>query len=329
MTLIDGHGRRHDELRLSVTDRCNLRCNYCLPEEPVWFPRDALLSFEELARSTALFASAGVRRVRLTGGEPLLRRDLGRLATMLRAIPQIEELSLTTNGLLLERLAAELAAAGVQRVNVSLDTLDPDRFRALTRRDGLQRVLDGLAAARAAGLTPIKVNAVVLRGVNDDEIERLAGWGREQGYELRFIEFMPLANAGEWKREEVVTAEETLARIAAQWPLEAETNGDPTAPARRYRYRDGGGAVGVIPSVTAPFCASCSRLRLTADGHLSSCLYATSTVDFKRRLRDGADDAELLAVIEACVRAKGAGGAVELLAGRRPELVRTMHQLGG
>ncbi|HKQ60650.1 MAG TPA: GTP 3',8-cyclase MoaA [Candidatus Polarisedimenticolaceae bacterium] len=330
MVLRDGFGRVHDDLRVSVTDRCNLRCAYCMPQEPVWFDRAEILRYEEILRLVRIALDCGVRKVRLTGGEPLVRRDVARLVALLAAEPRLEDLALTTNGVLLEAHAAELAAAGLRRVNVSLDTLDPARFARLTRRPALERVLRGIAAAVAAGLGPIKVNTVLVRGINDDEAEPLVAHAREHGWELRFIEYMPLDNERAWDPARVVSGAELRERIHARWPLEPDRPADPHAPAARWRFRDGRGAVGFIDSVTAPFCASCSRLRLTADGRLRVCLYDDRETDLKAPLRAGAPDELLAALLERAVRGKGRGGALEILERQAAlPLARTMHQIGG
>lgn len=328
--LVDGFGRVHDDLRLSVTDRCNLRCHYCMPIDPEWFARSEILSYEEMLRLVRLLVPLGVRSVRLTGGEPLVRRDLATFIAMLNEIDGLQDLSLTTNGLLLDRQAEAMARAGLRRVNVSLDTLDPRKFKALTRRDTLHKVLDGLAAAAAAGLNPIKVNAVLVRGHNEDEIESLAEHARQHDWELRFIECMPLDNDHRWEPERVVTGEEVRRRIAKLWPIEPASVKDSTAPATRWRYTDGGGTVGFIDSVSEPFCGTCSRLRLTADGKLLVCLYDDRETDLKAMLRDGADDPSIVAAIRKAVAGKGRGGALEIL-GRKQAIPnsRTMHQIGG
>jgi cyclic pyranopterin phosphate synthase len=270
-----------------------------------------------------------VRKVRLTGGEPLVRRDLDGLVALLRDVPGVEDISLTTNGVLLEGRARELAAAGLRRVNVSLESLDPARYERLTRRALLHRVLAGLSAARVAGLSPIKVNAVLMRGVNDDEAEPLVERARDEGWELRFIEFMPLSN-GEWDPSRVVGGAELRRRIGTRWPIEPVSAGDPHAPATRYRFLDGRGHVGFIDSVSRPFCSSCSRLRLTSDGQLRVCLYGPGETDLKTPLRSGATDAEVEALIERAVAGKGRGGALEILERKAaPTPVRTMHQIGG
>jgi cyclic pyranopterin phosphate synthase len=326
----DRFGRIHDDLRVSVTDRCNLRCAYCMPDEPVWYPRDEILRFEEIVRVVRIAAGAGVRKIRVTGGEPLVRRDLPDLVRLLGRVPGIEDISLTTNGVRLAELALPLREAGLARLNVSLDSLSPERFTRLTRRPVLDAVLRGIAAAARCGLSPIKVNTVVLRGENDDEVETLVEHARENAWELRFIEFMPLANGGTWDLSRVVTGEEIRRRIGARWPLEPDPRGDPHAPAARYLFRDGRGALGFIDSVTRPFCSACSRLRLTADGHFRVCLYDDREIDLKTPLRSGADDAEIAERMRRAVLAKGPGGALEILALRSaPPRSRTMHQIGG
>jgi cyclic pyranopterin phosphate synthase len=328
--LQDGFGRIHDDLRVSVTDRCNLRCVYCMPEEPTWFPREDLLTYEEIETVVRAAVSAGVRKVRITGGEPLVRRDVHDLVRRLSAIAGIEDLSLTTNGLLLADAARALRDAGLHRVNVSLDTLDPDRFRALTRRAGLDRVLAGLDAAVRHGLGPVKVNTVLLRGVNDDEIEPFVEQARDRGWEVRFIEFMPLENGDRWNRERVVTGEEVRRRIAARWPIDPDPEEDPRAPARRFRFRDGGGRLGFIDSVTRPFCGDCGRLRLTSDGRFRVCLYDDDETDLRNPVRAGESGTELVGHMLRAIARKGRGGALDILERReaiRP--VRTMHQIGG
>jgi cyclic pyranopterin phosphate synthase len=301
-----------------------------MPTEPEWFARSEILSYEEVLRLVRIMVANGVRKVRLTGGEPLIRRDLLDLIEMLAGLPGIEDLSLTTNGLLLGTMAGGLKRAGLRRVNVSLDTLVSERFQAMTRRDALSRVLDGLAAASECGLTPVKVNAVIVRGENDDEVERLGEHARDHGWELRFIEFMPLENGGTWDLSRVVTGAEVRRRVEARWPLEPVPSGDPRAPATRFRYRDGRGSVGFINSVTEPFCGSCSRLRLTADGHFRVCLYDPNEIDLKTALRSGATDDALVRMMQDAVLGKGKGGALEILERKSAlPLARTMHQIGG
>ncbi|MGC8463506.1 MAG: GTP 3',8-cyclase MoaA, partial [Acidimicrobiales bacterium] len=264
--LVDAHGRVHTDLRISVTDRCNFRCVYCMPEEGVPFlPRAELLTFEEITRVATVAHRLGVRSVRFTGGEPLVRRDLVDLVAMVAGVG-FDDVALTTNGTGLARLAPRLADAGLRRVNVSCDSLRPERFSRIRRRGDLASVLAAMDAAESAGLTPLKVNVVTIAGLNDDEVEDFGAFARRTGREVRFIEFMPLDAPGSWRRDQVVAAADVLARLHARWPLEAVVDpGDP-APAERYRFRDGGGTIGVVASVTRPFCGTCNRLRLTADG---------------------------------------------------------------
>ncbi len=330
MEFRDRFNRIHDDLRVSVTDRCNLRCSYCMPEEPVWFPRNQILDYEEMHRLVRVMAAHGVRKVRVTGGEPLVRKDLTRFIRLLADIPGIDDISLTTNGVLLEAMAKPLTDAGLHRVNVSLDSLDRERFRQLTRRDDLDQVLAGLEAAVSAGLSPVKINTVLLRGINEDEAERFVETARDHGWEIRFIEFMPLENNGTWDVGQVVTGKEVRERIHARWPLERSPAGNRSAPATRFRFRDGRGTVGFINSISEPFCGDCSRLRLTADGKLRVCLYDHAEIDLKTPLREGAADEDLAALINAAVLGKGRGGALEILETKKilPRK-RTMHQIGG
>jgi cyclic pyranopterin phosphate synthase len=323
--LVDSYGRVHTDLRISVTDRCNFRCTYCMPEEGMtWLPREQVLTFEELERIARLLVERhGIRSIRLTGGEPTVRAHLPVLVAKLAALPV--DLALTTNGATLRMVAPALAAAGLGRINVSLDTLDPERFAELTRRDQLADVLDGIDAALDAGLSPVKVNAVVVRGVNDHEVLDLARYGRDRGVEVRFIEWMPLDGGGTWTNEQVVTQAEIVAAIDEVFPLEPVTRG--SAPAARFRYRDGRGHVGVIPSVTQPFCEQCDRIRLTADGQLRSCLFSLEDHDLRGLLRAGAGDDDLSAAIESCVGAKWAGHAIGQVQFVRPG--RSMSQIGG
>jgi cyclic pyranopterin phosphate synthase len=301
-----------------------------MPEDPVWFRHSEILSYEEIARLVRIAIGRGVRKVRLTGGEPLLRRDLTTLVRLLAAEPAIEDLSLTTNGLRLAAMARELATAGLGRVNVSLDTLRPERYRELTRRDVLERILAGLGASVAAGLGPVKVNTLLLRGVNDDEVEQFVGHAREHGWEVRFIEFMPLENGETWEPSRVVSGAEVRRRIHRQWPIEPDPRASPHDPATRYVFRDGKGTVGFIDSVTQPFCSTCSRLRLTSDGKFRVCLYDDREVDLKTPMRTGADDAELEGLMLKALASKGRGGALEVLEQQKAiPLERTMHQIGG
>ena len=306
--LVDRHGRRVTYLRVSVTDRCNFRCLYCMPEDGVPSkPHGDILRYEEIARLVRVAASLGISKVRLTGGEPLVRAGIVDLVRMLAAIPGIEDLALTTNGALLAPQAASLAAAGLRRVNVSLDTLRADRFERITRRGRLQDVLDGIAAARRVGLNPVKVNAVVIRGLNDDEVVDVARRSLSDGWHVRFIEVMPLGEGSHWSGDGYVPAHETRARIeAALGPLQAEAP-DMRGPARTWRLPRAEGSIGFISPVSEHFCGYCNRLRLTADGRLLPCLLSDTEVDVRGLLRAGAGDDELAAALAAAVAAKPAG----------------------
>ena len=303
--LADLFGRPLRDLRVSVTDRCNLRCRYCMPREVfgqdfAFLAREELLTFEELTRLVTVFVGLGVRKVRLTGGEPLLRRDLPDLVRSLAGIAGLEDIALTSNGVLLDRFAAELVAAGLRRVTVSLDALDDATFQRVTDAQvPVAAVLGGIDAALAAGFVSVKVNAVLQRGMNDDQIEGLAGWARDTGVTLRFIEFMDVGTTNRWQRDRVVPATEVIDRIHARWPIEPVAPLRPGDVAERYRYVDGGGEVGVIASVTRPFCATCSRARLSAIGELYTCLFAADGHDLRSLLRGGADDAALAAAVRA------------------------------
>jgi GTP 3',8-cyclase len=326
--LADRFGRVHRDLRISVTDRCNFRCTYCMPAEGLdWLPRDEVLTFEEIERVARLLVERyGFESIRLTGGEPTIRARLPLLVEKLA--PLGVDLALTTNGATLALLAEELAAAGLNRINISLDTLRPDRFREITRRDGLDRVIEGIDAAVAAGLSPVKINAVMMRGVNDDELVDFARFGRERGVHVRFIEFMPLDASGEWTDDQVVTHAEIVERIHAELPIEPvdrERHG--SAPADRFRYLDGGGEIGIIASVTQSFCSTCDRVRLTAEGQLRACLFALEDTDLRGPMRAGADDDELAALVESTVGSKWAGHHIGETVFIRPN--RSMSQIGG
>jgi GTP 3',8-cyclase len=297
--LIDRLGRPVEDLRVSVTDRCNLRCTYCMPREVfgpdhAFLDREELLHFEELDRLLRVFAGLGVHKVRLTGGEPLLRRDLPDLVARLAAIDGFDDLAMTTNGVLLPRFAAPLAEAGLHRVTVSLDALDDATFKAMADTAvPVAAVFAGIGAAVAAGLGPIKVNTVLQRGVNDHLVEELAAWARDTGVTIRFIEFMDVGTTNNWVRDRVVPAAQVLERLAARWPLEPVDPVRDGEVAARYRYLDGGGEVGVISSVTRPFCRTCTRARLSAVGELYTCLFAGAGHDLRALLRGGASDEEL------------------------------------
>ncbi|MFE5910664.1 GTP 3',8-cyclase MoaA [Streptomyces wedmorensis] len=326
--LVDRFGRVHTDLRVSLTDRCNLRCTYCMPAEGLdWLPRPELLTDDEVVRLVGVAARRlGITSVRLTGGEPLLRRGLPGLVARLSALDTALELSLTTNGIGLARGAAALREAGLHRVNVSLDTLRPERYAEITRRDRLTDVLDGLRAARAAGLAPVKVNTVPVRGVNDDEIADLAAFGAEHGYRTRFIESMPLDAQGAWERDRMVTADEILDRLGERFDLIPVGRPD-NAPAEEWRIAGTEAVVGVIASVTRPFCGGCDRVRLTADGQLRNCLFATEESDLRALLRGGADDAAIEAAWRGAIAGKGPGHTIDTPAFRRPQ--RPMSAIGG
>jgi GTP 3',8-cyclase len=324
--LTDSFGRAHTNLRVSVTDRCNLRCTYCMPEDVVFRDKSELLSFEEITQFVRVAVPLGIDKVRLTGGEPLMRKGLPDLVRMLAAVPGLRDIGLTTNGVLLADHARPLFAAGLRRLNVSLDTLDPGRFREVARREGLEQVLDGLAAAEAAGFAPIKLNAVAIRGLVEHDAAPLARYCRDHGFELRFIEYMPIG-AEAWERDKVFTAREILELLEAEVaPLAPAADYDPRSPAMDFEYADGG-RVGIIASVTRPFCQGCNRLRLTADGKLRNCLFALDELDVKPLLRPVPDDAAIAGALRRSVRAKWAGHAFNAAGFVKPD--RTMHAIGG
>jgi cyclic pyranopterin phosphate synthase len=313
MPLHDRFARPLRSLRLSVTDRCNLRCQYCMPEpEYVWLPRESLLTFEELGTMVDAFTPLGVDRVRITGGEPLLRRDLPVLIESIAARPAVQDLALTTNGVLLARQAPQLRAAGLHRITVSLDTLDPDRFRALTRSDEHAAVLAGIDAAAAAGFRSLKLDTVVMRGVNDDELVAMIEYSRQVGAEVRFIEYMDVGGATRWTPEAVLSRREMLARLEAHYGAVVPMDEVSSAPADRYLLPDGT-TFGIISSTTEPFCASCDRSRLTADGVWLLCLYASTGTDLRRPLRSGATTEDLQQLITAVWSMRADRGAEERL----------------
>jgi cyclic pyranopterin phosphate synthase len=325
--LIDSYGRVHNNLRISVTDRCNLRCTYCMPEEVVFLDKSELLTFEEIVRLVRMAVPLGIDKVRLTGGEPLMRRELPRLVRMLAAVEGLRDIGLTTNGILLADQAQALYDAGLRRINVSLDTLDPGRFRQVARRDGLDRVIEGIFAAKRAGFDPVKVNAVSMRGLTEQEVVPLARFAREHGLEMRFIEYMPIG-ADHWERSKVYFAHEILEQIErGVCPLVPAKDYDPRAPAMEFEYTDGAGRVGIIASVSRPFCMSCNRIRLTADGKLRNCLFALDEVDVKSLLRGNAGEAEIAEVFRRNVRDKWEGHEINTARFLKP--LRTMHTIGG
>lgn len=336
--MLDTLKRPLRDLRVSVTDRCNFRCIYCMPREVfgpdfAFLPHEQILTFEEIARLTRIFVNLGVDKIRLTGGEPLVRRDLHRLVGMLAPLEGLHDLALTTNGSLLPVHAAKLAAAGLKRVTVSLDALDDPTFMAMNDSGvPVARVLQGIEAAKAAGMGPIKVNAVIKRGVNEHAVLDLARHFRGTGYVIRFIEFMDVGNSNGWRMDDVVTAGEIVRRIHAEWPLEAVPPARPGEVASRYRYLDGQGEIGVIASVTIPFCQACNRARLSADGKLFTCLFATEGHDLRARMRAGSSDEEITAFIRQVWEGRGdhySEVRSSHTAGRRKRKKIEMSYIGG
>ncbi len=324
--LIDRYGRVHSDLRISVTDRCNLRCVYCMSEEGMTFlPRAELLTFEEMARIARVAHDLGVTSIRLTGGEPLVRKGLPELVSQLSAIG-FDDLSLTTNGMQLAAVAQTLVKAGLTRVNISCDSLRAERFASIRRRGHLSTVLEAMSVAESVGLTPLKINVVLLRDTNDDEILGFAAFARETGRIVRFIEFMPLDAQGEWDRDRLVPGHEIYERINAAWPLEAVGEGGP-APAERFRFLDGRGEIGLISSVTQPFCGTCNRLRLTADGAIRNCLFSDDEDTVRDVVRGGGSDADIARLFRQAVWAKFPGHAINEPEFLRP--VRSMSMIGG
>jgi cyclic pyranopterin phosphate synthase len=294
MPALDVLHRPMRDLRISVTDRCNFRCTYCMPfDEYTWIARQEVLSFEEIERLARIFLRFGIQKIRLTGGEPLVRKDLHRLIERLAKIEGLGDLSLTTNGALLAEQAGPLFEAGLRRINVSIDTLKPERFVALTKRGNLNEVLAGLFAAKNAGMSPIKINAVIIRGTNDDEILDLVEFSRTNGFEMRFIEYMDVGNANAWSLEKTVTKREILDTVNSRFPVREIGRANGSAPAVDYEFVDGAGEIGIIGSVTEPFCSTCTRVRLTADGKLVTCLFAESGFDLKSFMRSGASDDQI------------------------------------
>jgi GTP 3',8-cyclase len=325
--LVDRYGRVHNDLRISVTDRCNLRCVYCMPEEGMTFmARSELLSFEEICRIARVAHELGVNSIRLTGGEPLVRKDL---PSLIKSLAQLgfEDLALTTNGMQLAKSATQLASAGLKRVNVSCDSLRTDRFRAIRRRGELRTVLHAMDVAEKVGLKPLKVNVVLLRGNNDDEILDFATFARDTGRIVRFIEFMPLDAQGQWDRSKLVPGQEVFERISQVWPLESVDGNEGPAPAERFRFADGTGEIGLISSVTQPFCGTCNRLRLTADGSFRNCLFSDDEYNVRDVMRDGGDDSQIEVMLRHAVWAKFPGHAINEPGFLRP--ARSMSMIGG
>ncbi len=327
--LVDSFGRRHTSLRISVTDRCNIRCFYCMPAEGVVFrPRAELLTFEEIEAFVRAIAPMGIDKLRLTGGEPLVRADLPRLVERLATIPGIRDLALTTNGMLLDEQAAPLKAAGLQRLNISLDTLREEVFEQITRRQGLDRVLTGIAAAQDAGFEEIRLNAVAIRGLTEDEIFPLAEFARDRGLELRFIEFMPLDAEHHWSNDQLLTGADIRRTVEDRWgPLVPALRSNPSQPAVDFEFADGRGSIGFINPVSEPFCGDCNRLRLTAEGQVRNCLFSAVEWDARRVLRQGGSDDDLRALVRESVAAKAAAHGIGQSDFHQPQ--RAMYQIGG
>ena len=326
--LIDSFGRVHNSLRVSVTDRCNIRCFYCMPMEVVFQPREELLTFEEIRRFVAVSTELGVEKFRITGGEPLVRKELPSLIRMLAKLPGVDDLALTTNGMLLSEQAEHLKAAGLRRLNVSLDTLKEETFERISRRKGLQQVLDGIFAAQKVGFENIRLNAVAIRGLIEDDIIPLVQFARDHGFELRFIEFMPLDAEGNWTDQRILTGASIRSLIENEFcPLEPTARVDPSQPAVDYRFTDGRGRIGFINPVSEPFCGNCNRLRLTAEGQVRNCLFSTTEWDARALLRGGGTDEQLRQLIRRGVMAKAPSHGIGQAEFQRPE--RAMYQIGG
>ena len=328
-SLVDTFGRLHNSLRISVTDRCNIRCFYCMPDDtPEYAPREEILTFEEIERFVKVAATLGVNKLRLTGGEPLLRKGLPVVIEKLAAVEGIQDIALTTNAVLLKDQAAALYDAGLRRLNIHVDTLDRERFREITRRDDLARVIDGIDAAQAAGFKRIKLNAVAVKNLTEPDIVPLARFGRERGIEIRYIEFMPLDHQDLWGNAKVLTMDEILNTLRRETgPLDAVPEQDVRAPATEFRYRDGGGTIGFVASVSKPFCHNCNRIRLTSDGKLRYCLFAIDETDVRGLLRGGADDEAIRETVRATVRAKWPGHEINSAKFVAPP--RPMYSIGG
>lgn len=324
--LIDQFGRVVRKLRISVTDRCNFRCVYCMAEDVQFMPGNEILSYAEIERVVRILAPLGVQKLRLTGGEPLLRKNLDQLLQRLNRMEGIQSISMTTNAFFLKQQAHKLKAAGLKGINVSLDSLDRHRFHQIARRDYLDEVLEGITAAEEAGITPIKINCVAMKGVNDGEVEAFLHWAREKPYQVRFIEFMPLDGDNIWERELVLPAAEILERARAIGDVVSENN-DPSDPARRYRFADGKGSFGLIASVSQPFCGHCDRIRLTADGKIRNCLFSLEEHDLRDLMRGGADDRAVEQAVRQAVWVKWAGHLINMPGFVKPK--RTMHAIGG
>lgn len=326
--LVDSLGRRHNNLRISVTDRCNIRCFYCMPEQVQFLPRAELLTFEEIVQFVRVAASLGVNKLRVTGGEPLVRAHLSELIRQLAGIPEIDDIALTTNGMLLAEQAADLKQAGLQRLNISLDGLREETFQRIARREGLQRVLEGIQVAQQLGFEKIRLNAVAIAGITEEEIVPLGEFARQQQLELRFIEFMPLDADGNWQQDQVLSGA-AIRRCLEQafGALVPAARKDASQPAVDYEFADGGGRIGFINPVTQPFCADCNRLRITAEGKVRNCLFSTTEWDARQVIRRGGEDHELEALLRDCIAAKKPGHGIASDEFVRPQ--RAMYEIGG
>ena len=327
--IVDSFGRVHTNLRISVTDRCNIRCFYCMPDENIRFlPQSQVMSFEEITRFTQVCASRGVNKLRITGGEPLVRRQLDELVRMLVNIPGIEDVALTTNGVLLDEHAAALKKAGLHRLNISLDTLSEEIFQRISRRKGLDRVLRGIDAAIEAGFRKIRLNAIAMSGLTEHEVIPLVKFARDKSLEIRFIEFMPLDAEENWQPSQVLTGQIIRSQIEEEWGKLEKVNGvDPSQPSTDYQFADGSGRVGFINPVSEPFCGACNRLRITAEGKVRNCLFSTEEFDALNILRSGGSDNDLANLVTNCVAAKRAAHGIDTDEFRRPE--KAMYQIGG
>ncbi len=329
LPLIDSFGRLHNNLRISVTDRCNIRCFYCMPAEDVQFmDKVELLTFEEIERFVRVAVPLGINKLRLTGGEPLVRRELHKLVAKLAAIPGVEDIGLTTNGILLADQAEDLYAAGLRRINVSLDALTPEKFKQFTRRDGFEKVLEGIKAAQRVGFEPVKVNAVSVRGMTEEEIVPFGHFARDTGVDVRFIEYMPLDADNAWERGKVLFSHEIIERLSADiMPLVPEGAHDRNAPATDFVFEDGIGRIGFIASISQPFCMSCNRIRITADGKLRNCLFSLEETDIRTLLRNGGTDDAIAQAIRTSVAAKKEGHEINTARFIQPD--RPMYSIGG
>ncbi len=328
MELRDAHGRQIRNLRISVTDRCNFRCVYCMPKDPHWMPHESIMTFEEIVRFARIAISTGIEKIRLTGGEPTARKDFPKLVAMIAPLEGLRDLSVTTNGMLLKKLAQPLWDAGLRRINVSLDTLKEEKFVHIARRDAFPEVMAGIEEARRVGFSPLKINMVVMRGHNEDEVGAFARLSREGLFHVRYIEFMPLDGDGIWSRDKVVTAKEILERIRAEvGDLETVSEGTLSDPARLFRFKDGKGDIGIIASVSEPFCFACDRIRITADGKIRTCLFSHTETDVLAMMRGGMEDGAIARTIVDAVWKKEAGHGINDPGFLQPK--RAMYAIGG